>query len=270
MNSFQTIEEANEYFERLLDNLLHNHEQKQQSIEINEQQIRTTLKRQYEQQLSALEQQRKKEEAMLKRNSAQAIGKIKILFENKKGIILKKYKDDSEEEIKNYEVNKMEMLEQKQADERAKFKAYIEGQKLLLAKSESVTKLNVACEQAMDEFQQGLMDILEKYKQLFDELEQQYEGNCDGLQQRRDEAIESLFDNEEASQNQLDDQLFEALQHLDEEIDGQRNQIEQGYIEKKQSLDEMVYMQRERNEMEYEQQRERLFELQEQVLAQFD
>ena len=62
-----------------------------QTIEKNEQQIRATLEQQYKQQLQTLEQQQSDEASTLKNNSAQAIQQIKLLFQNKRDTILKKY-----------------------------------------------------------------------------------------------------------------------------------------------------------------------------------
>lgn len=89
MKAFQTTEEVNDYFEQQLEVLELEYEQKLQMIEKNEQQIRVTLEKQYKQQLQTLEQQQDDEVGTLKTNSAQAIKKIKLLFQNKRDTILK-------------------------------------------------------------------------------------------------------------------------------------------------------------------------------------
>ena len=92
MNSFQTIEEVNDYFEKQLESLYQNYTAKLQIVEKNKIQIYMTLQRQYEEQLIALEQRKQNEGNLLKQNSDLAVGKIKLLFENKIQIILEKLK----------------------------------------------------------------------------------------------------------------------------------------------------------------------------------
>ena len=270
MKSFQTVEEVNKYFEKALADLDKKYEQKLLTIEKNGQQVTMTLQKQYEQQKSGIAQQHEHEENKLNQNREQAIEKIKMLFANKRKVILENYKIAYEEEKKNYQVNKMELLEQKQAEERRKFQFFHEQQKALLTQIEQASDLTEEMEVAVDNFNQELTDILIKYNQQFDEAEQLFEESCHGLEQKRDEAIENLIDNEAASQSQLDDQLFEALQDLSEKTEQHYEQIEQSFMEKEQSLQEMVFAQQEKINDDYDEQREKLFELQEQALAQFD
>ena len=270
MKSFQTVEEVDEYFEKALADLRKEHEKKLLTVEKNEQQVTITLQMQYEQQKTAIAKQHQNEENALNKNRAQAIDKIKVLFENKRKVILENYNASYDEERKNNHVNKIELLEQKQAEERRKFKFYHDQQQALLVQIEQTSDLTDAMEQAVDNLQNELMDILIKYKQRFDEVEQQYEENCHGLVQQRDQAIENLADNESASQSQLDDQLFEALQDLSEKTEKHYEQIEQSFMEKEQSLKEMVLAQQEKIHKNHDEQCEKLFELQEHALAQFD
>lgn len=270
MKSFQTVEEVEEYFEKALADLHKEYEQKLLTVEKNEQQVTVTLHLQYEQQKKAIAKQHQDEENALNKNRAQAIEKIKVLFENKRKVILENYKAAYDEERKNNHVNKIELLEQKQTEERRKFKFYQDQQQAHLVQIEQASELTDAIEQAMDNLQQDLMDIFIKYKQQFDEVEQQSEENCHGLVQQRDQAIENLVDNEAASQGQLDDQLFEALQDLSEKTEKHYEQTEQSFMEKEQSLKEMVLAQQEKIHTDHDEQREKLFELQEHALAQFD
>lgn len=92
MNSFQTIEEVNDYFEKQLECLYQKYTAKLQIVEKNKIQIYMTLQKQYEEQLIALEQRKQNEGNLLKQNSDLAVGKIKLLFENKIQIILEKLK----------------------------------------------------------------------------------------------------------------------------------------------------------------------------------
>src|SRR5690606_29863555 len=124
MKSFQSVEEVNEYFEKALADLDKEYEQKLLTIEKNEQQVTRTLQKQYEQQKKAIAQQYEHEEKKLNQNRDQAIGKIEMLFANKREVILEKYNIVCEEEKKNYHVNKIELLEQKQAEECRKFQFY--------------------------------------------------------------------------------------------------------------------------------------------------
>ena len=270
MKSFQTVEEVNEYFEKALADLDKKYEQKLLMIEKNGQQVTMTLQKQYEQQKSAIAQQHEHEENKLNQNREQAIEKIEMLFANKRKIILENYKITYEEERKNDHVNKIEILEQKQAEERRKFQFYNTKQQALLSQFDQASDLTEAMGRAMDSLHQELTDILIKYKQQFDEAEQLFEESCHGLVQQRDKAIENLMDNEAATQSQLDDQLFEALQDLSEKTEKHYEQIEQNFMEKVQSLQEMVFAQQEKINADYDEQREKLFELQEQALAQFD
>ncbi|WP_339196758.1 hypothetical protein MKY27_00100 [Solibacillus sp. FSL R5-0449] len=270
MKSFQTLEEANNYFETALADLDIEYEQKLLMIEKNEQQVALTLKKQYEQQKAAIVLQHEQEENKLKQNRDQAIEKIEMLFANKRKVILDNFKNAFEEEKKNYQVNKIELLEQKQAEERRKFQTYTNEQQKLLSQFTYASGLTDAMERAIDNLHQELTDILIKYNQQFDDAEQLFEERCHGLEQRRDEAIETLIDNEAASQSQLDDQLFEALQDLSEKTEKNYEQIEQNFMEKEQSLQEMVFTQQEKINADYDEQREKLFKLQEQALAQFD
>lgn len=269
MKTFQTVEEVNEYFEKALAVLDKDYEQKLLTIEKNEQQVTITLQKQYEQQKAAIAHQHEHEENKLNQNRVQAIEKIEMLFGNKKKVILENYKITYEEERKNYHVNKIELLEQKQVEERRKFQFYNNQQQAILSQFEQASELTDAMEQAMDSFYQELTYILIKYKEQFDEAEQLFEESCHGLVQQRDEAIENLMNNEAASQSQLDDQLFEALQDLSEKTEKHYAQIEQSFMEKEQSLQAMVFAQQEKINDDYDEQREKLFELQEQALAQF-
>ncbi|MFL0584798.1 hypothetical protein ACH0B6_19695 [Solibacillus silvestris] len=270
MRSFQTMEEVDEYFDKALADLHKEYEQKLLTIEKNEQQVTTTLQKQYEQQKVAIAQQHENEENNLNNNREQAIEKIRKLFDHKRKVLLENYKITYEEERKNHHVNKIELLEQKKTEERRKFQFYQDRQQAPLAQIEQAPDLTEAMEQAMDNLYQELTDILIKYKQQFDEAEQQFEESCHELVLQRDEAIENLIDNEAASQSQLDDQLFEALQDLAEKTDKQYEQIEQSLLEKEQSLQEMVLAQQEKITADYDKQREKLFELQEEALEQFN
>lgn len=270
MKTFQTVEEVNKYFEKALADLDKEYERKISTIKKNEQQVTITLQKQNEQQKAAIAQQHEHEENKLNQNREQAIEKIEMLFANKRKVILENYKITYEEERKNHHVNQIELLEQKQAEERRKFQFYNNEQKALLSQFGQASDLTEAMEHAMDNLHQALTDILIKYKQQFDEAEQLFEESCHGLVQKCDEAIENLIDNEAASQIQLDDQLFEALQDLSEKTEKHYEQIEQNLLEKEQSLQEMVLVQQEKINADYDEQREKLFELQEEALAQFD
>ncbi|MBD8034965.1 hypothetical protein [Solibacillus merdavium] len=270
MNSFQTIEEVNDYFEKQLESLYQNYTAKLQIVEKNKIQIYMTLQRQYEEQLIALEQRKQNEGNLLKQNSDLAVGKIKLLFENKIQIILEKYKSDYSEEVNGYRENKVEMLGQMQVEERVIFKHYQHQQMELLRQGGQSRQLVAGFEQKMDNLQSALLNLCEKYEHQFSLLEEKHEEKYELLEQMRDEAIEQLLDSEKASQNQLEDQLFEKLQNLNEKIEQQRDILEQELIEKEHSLEEMVNTERERIELDYEQKCNEVFEQQEQALAQFD
>ena len=270
MNSFQTIEEVNNYFEKQLERLHEKYTEKLQMIEDNKEQIYMTLQKQYEQQLITLEQRRINEENVLKQNSAQAVDKIKLLFENKIQIILEKYKSDYSEEVNGYRENKVEMLGQMQVEERVIFKHYQHQQMELLRQGGQSRQLVAGFEQKMDNLQSALLNLCEKYEHQFSLLEEKHEEKCEILEQTRDEAIEKFLDSEKGSQNQLEDQLFEKLQDLNEKIEQLRDILEQDLIEKEHSLEEMVNAERERIELDYEQKCNEVFEQQEQALAQFN
>ena len=270
MKSFQTAGEAEAYFEKALDDLHKKYEQKLLMIEKNEQQVMITLKKQYEQQKAAIAQQHVNEENKLNQNFGQAIGKIKILFDSKRKVLLEKHKVTYEETRINHQVNKMELLHQKQAEERRKFQFYHDEQQAILAQMEQVSDLTEAMEQAMDYLHRELTDIMIKYTQQFEKAEQQFEESCHELILQRDEAFENLSDNEVASQSQLDNQVFKALQDLSEKTDKHYEKMEQNFMEKEQSLQEMVVAQQGELTAEYDKQREKLLEILEEALAQFD
>lgn len=270
MNSFQTIDEVNDYFEKQLERLHEKYTEKIQLVEKNKIQIYTTLQKQYEEQLIALEQWKQNEENVLQQNSAQAVGKIKLLFENKIIIILEKYKTDYIEEVESYKRYKLEVLQQMQEEEHTIFKNYQLQQMDLLGQEEKSRYLIASFEQRMGDLQSTLFNLCEKYELQFSSLEDKHEEKCELLEQMRDEAVEKLLDSEKASQNQLEDQLFEKLQDLYGKIEKQRDILEQDLIEKEQSLEEMAHDEHEKIELDYEQKCNEVFEQQEQALAQFD
>lgn len=270
MNSFQTIEEVNSYFEKQLEHLYEKYTAQLETVEKNKLQIYTTLQWQYEEQLIALEQRKQNEENDLKQNCALAVDKIKLLFENRKQIILEKYESDYSEEVKGYKQNKVELLEQMQAEELAVFKNYQHQQMELMGQGENSRQLLVSFEQRMDDLQSVLFNLCELYEQQFSLLEEKHEEKCELIEQKRDEAIEKLLDSEIASQNQLENQLFEKLQDLNEKIDQQQDTLERDFIEKEHSLEEMVNTECEKIEVDYEQKCNKVYEQQEQALAQFD
>ncbi|WP_339214629.1 hypothetical protein [Solibacillus sp. FSL W8-0372] len=264
MNSFQTIEEVNGYFEKQLESLYEKYTAQLQIVEKNKIQIYTTLQKKYEEQLIALEQLKQNEENDLKQNCALAVDKIKFLFENKKQIILEKYKSEYNEEVKGYKQNKVQLLEQMQSEERAVFKNYQHQQ------VEKSRCLITDFEQRLDELHSELLNLCEIYEQQFSILEEKHEEKCELIEQKRDEAIEKILDSEIASQNQLENQLFEKLQDLNEKIDQQQDTLERDFIEKEHSLEEMVNTECEKIEVDYEQKCNKVYEQQEQALAQFD
>lgn len=270
MNSFQTIEEVNVYFEKQLERLYEKYTAQLETVEKNKIQIYTTLQKQYEEQLIALEQRKRNEENDLKQNCALAVDKIKLLFENRKQIILEKYESDYSEEVKGYKQNKVELLEKMQAEERAVFKNYQHDQMKLMGQGENSRQLLVSFEQRMDDLQSVLLNLCELYEQQFSLLEEKHEEKCELIEQKRDEAIEKLLDSEIASQNQLENQLFEKLQDLNEKIDQQQDTLERDFIEKEYSLEELVNTECEKIEIDYVQKCNKVYEQQEQALAQFD
>ena len=270
MNSFQTIEEVNSYFEKQLERLYGKYTAQLETVEKNKLQIYTTLQKQYEEQLIALEQRKQNQENDLKQNCAFAVDKIKLLFENRKQIILEKYESDYSEEVKGYKQNKVELLEQMQAKERAVFKNYQHQKMELLEQVEKSRRLITGFEQRLDDLHYALSNLCEIYEQQFSILEEKHEEKCELIEQKRDEAIEKLLDSEIASQNQLENQLFEKLQDLNEKIDQQQDTLERDFIEKEHSLEELVNTECEKIEVDYEQKCNKVFEQQEQALAQFD